>query len=112
MVVRAKQVLITTKIREIYEREIDSRRCMPESALRTFEEIGRIPGRILRYLLSDNDHELVDCETSFNERLELIKREEKLICIRAGLYGILCGISIVWITYLARPFEPSDLTTD
>jgi hypothetical protein len=85
---------------------------MPESALRTFEEIGLIPGRILRYLLSDNDHELVDSDTSFNERLQLIKREEKLICIRAGMYGILCGISIVWITYLARPFEPSDLSAD
>ncbi|HIG19694.1 MAG TPA: hypothetical protein EYQ78_02795, partial [Candidatus Poseidoniales archaeon] len=61
---------------------------MPDSALQTFEEIGRIPGRILRYLLSDNDTELVDINTSFDERLRLIKREEKLICIRAGIYGV------------------------
>ncbi|HIG20188.1 MAG TPA: hypothetical protein EYQ78_05395 [Candidatus Poseidoniales archaeon] len=96
----------------IYEREIGSRKYMPDSALQTFEEIGRIPGRILRYLLSDNDTELVDRNSPFDERLRLIKREEKLICIRAGIYGVLCGISIVWITYLARHFEPSDLTAD
>ena len=96
----------------MYESEIDSRRYMPDSALQTFEEIGRIPARVLCYLLSDNDGELVDSNTSFNERLRLIKREEKLICIRAGIYGVLCGIGIVWITYLARSLEPSNLTAD
>ncbi len=96
----------------MYESEIDSRGYMPDSALQTFEEIGRIPARVLGYLLSDNDGELVDNDTPFNERLRLIKREEKLICIRAAIYGVLCGIGIVWITYLARSLEPSNLTTD
>ena len=56
----------------MYESEIGSRRYIPESALRTFEEIGRIPGRVLRYLLSDN------------EILQLIKREEMFICLRVA----------------------------
>lgn len=85
---------------------------MSEKAIQTFEEVGRIPGRILRYLLSDHHVEAVDEDTPYEERLRLIKREELLISIRAGLYGTICGIVIVWVTFIARPFEPSDLTSD
>ncbi len=85
---------------------------MSEKAIRTFEEIGRIPGRILKYLLSDHHVESIDENTPYEERLRLMKREELLICIRAGFYGVMCGIGIVWITFLARPFEPDNFTND
>jgi len=112
MVVWSKWCTNYGRVWVIYENSIGSRIYMPDSALQTFEEIGRIPGRVLRYLLSDNDRELVDNNTPFDERLRLIKREEKLICIRAAMYGILCGIGIVWITYMVRSFEPINLTSD
>ena len=81
---------------------------MPEKAIRTFEEIGRIPGRVLKYLLSDHSLDVIDDDTPFEERLRLIKREEKMICIRAALYGVLSGLGIVGATYLATPLEPDN----
>ena len=83
---------------------------MSQKAIQKIGDIGRIPSRILRYLLSDYHVESVDENTPFEERLRLIKREELLICVRAGLYGVMCGIGIVWITFLARPFEPNDFS--
>ncbi|MBT4066840.1 MAG: hypothetical protein HOE76_06445 [Euryarchaeota archaeon] len=79
---------------------------MTEKALQTFEEIGRIPGRILKFLLSDHSLDFIDDNTSSEERLRLIKREEKLICIRAAMIGIISGLGIVWATFLATPLEP------
>ena len=76
---------------------------MTEKALQTFEEIGRIPGRILKFLLSDHSLDFIDDNTSSEERLRLIKREEKLICIRAAMIGIISGLGIVWATFLATP---------
>ena len=81
---------------------------MPEKAIQTFEEIGRIPGRVLKYLLSDHSLDVIDDDTPFEERLRLIKREEKMICIRAALYGVLSGLGIVGVTYLATPLEPDN----
>ena len=83
---------------------------MSVKAIQTFEEIGRIPGRVLKYLLSDHSLDFIDDDTSFEERLRLIKREEKMICVRASLYGVLTGIGIVWVTFLATPLEPNDNT--
>jgi len=83
-----------------------------QKAIQKIGDIGRIPSRILRYLLSDYHVESVDENTPFEERLRLIKREELLICVRAGLYGVMCGIGIVWITFLARPFEPNDFSNN
>ena len=81
---------------------------MPEKAIQTFEEIGRVPGRVLKYLLSDHSLDVIDDDTPFEERLRLIKREEKMICIRAALYGVLSGLGIVGATYLATPLEPDN----
>ena len=81
---------------------------MPEKAIQTFEEIGRIPGRVLKYLLSDHSLDFIDDDTTFEERLRLIKREEKMICVRAALYGVLSGLGIVGATYLATPLEPDN----
>ena len=81
---------------------------MSEKAIQTFGEIGRIPGRILKYLLSDHSLDFIDDDTPFEERLRMIKREEKLICIRAAFYGVLSGLGIVWATYLATPLEPNN----
>ena len=85
---------------------------MSEKAVRAIGEIGRFPGRILQFLLSDHHIDSVNENTTFEERLKMIKRVEMLICIRAGLYGVMCGIGIVWITFLARPLEPSNFSSE
>ena len=81
---------------------------MPEKAIQTFEEIGRVPGRVLKYLLSDHSLDFIDDDTPFEARLRLIKREEKMICVRAALYGVLSGLGVVGATYLATPLEPDN----
>ena len=40
----------------------------PEKAIQTFEEIGRIPGRVLKYLLSYHSLDVIDDDTPFEKK--------------------------------------------
>jgi len=41
---------------------------VPEKAIQTFEEIGRIPGRVLKYLLSYHSLDVIDDDTPFEKK--------------------------------------------
>ncbi len=83
---------------------------MALKVVKTVEEMGRLPLRILNFLLSEFHPKKQTDDLSLKERQDLMWREQLMMIIRAGLYGIMSGIGIVMVVLAAEPLRPESLT--
>ena len=85
---------------------------MAARVVATLEGLGKLPWRVLQFLLSDHHLDHVSDEMSRDERQKLMKTEERLMTLRAGLYGVLSGLGIVFVVLLAEPYRPQSFSAD
>lgn len=78
----------------------------------TLEEMGRLPMRVLNFLLSEFHPKQKTDALTLKERQNLMRTEQLMMIIRAGLYGIISGIGIVIVVLAAEPLRPESLTAD
>ncbi len=85
---------------------------MAARVVATLEGLGKLPWRVLQYLLADHHLDNLNESMSIDERQRLMKIEERLMVLRSGVYGILSGLGIVFIVLLAEDYRPETLSED